>query len=457
LPATGTYSTNQTVTITDATTGATICYTTDNTVPTASNGSCTHGTIYSAASNVVAVQTGYTVQAIGTLSGDTNSAVASATYTLQAVAPTLTPPGGTYNGVQSVTLSTTTTGSQIYYTLDGSTPTDAPGSTSMHYSGTAIPVTQSGTVINAITIDDGYVNSAVSTGTYILQFPAVTLASAALSFGNQNDGTTTSQSSVLRNSGAAPLTITSIAVTGASSSTFVESDNCVSASPLAVNATCTITVTFAPTTPGNDTATVAISDNATGSPQGITLSGTGVVPPDYGVSASTPTQSVVAGGIATYGISVQSIGGYTGSVLLSVTGLPPNATASFSPNPVTLGSVSLAAKRPADAITGGTSTLTVQTAPKVLTGDSRNRSWPLVAPAIGLLMLMPSRRLRRQYLLRLMLIFTVLGIVTAMVGCGGGFAVPQQSQTYTLIITGTGTSTTGTTTTHTTSVLLTVK
>jgi hypothetical protein len=56
-----------------------------------------------------------------------------------------------------------------------------------------------------------------------------------------------------------------------------------------------------------------------------------------------------------------------------------------------------------------------------------------------------------------MLIFTVLGIVTAMVGCGGGFAVPQQSQTYTLIITGTGTSTTGTTTTHTTSVLLTVK
>jgi len=71
-------------------------------------------------------------------------------------------------------------------------------------------------------------------------------------------------------------------------------------------------------------------------------------------------------------------------------------------------------------------------------------------------MFMPSRRLRKQYLLRLMLIFTVLGIVTAMVGCGGGFAIPQQSQTYTLIITGTGTSTSGTTT-RTTTVLLTVR
>jgi hypothetical protein len=51
-----------------------------------------------------------------------------------------------------------------------------------------------------------------------------------------------------------------------------------------------------------------------------------------------------------------------------------------------------------------------------------------------------------------MLIFTVLGIVTAMVGCGGGFAMPQQSHTYTLTVTGTSG-----TTTHSTTVLLTVK
>jgi uncharacterized membrane protein len=382
-----------------------------------------------------------------------------------------------------------------------------------------------------------------------------------LSFGNQNDGTTSaSQSSVLKNSGAAPLTIASIAITGANSANFIESDNCVSASPLAANATCTITVKFAPTTPGNDTATVSITDNATGSPQSIaltgtgavppapiasltpatlsftstsgtttasqtatlsntgnaaltisgititganptdfsqtntcgsslaagsscninitftpasvasfsatltvadnaagsphtvTLSGTGTAPPDYSVNSSTSTQTVVAGGIATYGITVQSIGAYNGSVMLSVTGLPAGATASFSPNPVTLGTVNVDTKRPAIAATSGTTTLTVQTAPKVLTGDSRIRSWPLVAPAIGLLMLMPSRRLRRQYLLRLMLIFTVLGIVTAMVGCGGGFAMPQQSHTYTLTVTGTSG-----TTTHSTTVLLTVK
>jgi hypothetical protein len=274
-PATGAYNTNQSVTIGDSTTGATICYTTDNSTPTASNGSCTHGTAYSAAFSVA--QTGTTVQAIGTLSGDTNSAVASATYTLQAVAPSLTPPGGTYSGPQSVTLATTTTGAQIFYTTDGSAPTGtAP---SILFSGTPISVAKSGTVINAITVNSGYQNSTVSTGTYTIQSPAVTLLPPSLGFGSQTAGTTSaSQSTTLTNSGTSPLTITAIALAGTNPADFTESDNCVSASPLAENASCTITVKFAPAATASYSASVSITDNASNSPQTVPLTGTGTAP-----------------------------------------------------------------------------------------------------------------------------------------------------------------------------------
>ena len=95
-------------------------------------------------------------------------------------------------------------------------------------------------------------------------------------------------------------------------------------------------------------------------------SGTGTATPDYSVSSSTPAQTVVAGGTVTYTVLVQSSGTFSGSVLLSVTGLPAGATASFSSNPVTLSSTA----------TSGSSTLTVQTANTNLAA-LRIRSWPL--------------------------------------------------------------------------------
>jgi hypothetical protein len=149
---------------------------------------------------------------------------------------------------------------------------------------------------------------------------------------------------------------------------------------------------------------------------------------------------------------VQSIGAYNGSVTLSVTGLPTGATATFSPNPVTLGSISSdVSRRAAVSNTGGTSILTVQTSSGAKLAQSRAR-WPFIAPIFGFLMLLPARRLHRQYLFRFLIIFTILGIGVALVGCGGGFVIAPQSKTYTLTITGTSG-----TVSHSTTVLLTVK
>jgi hypothetical protein len=68
---------------------------------------------------------------------------------------------------------------------------------------------------------------------------------------------------------------------------------------------------------------------------------------DFSLSASGSPQTVVAGNSASYTATVSPINGFTGSVTLSVSGLPSGAAANFSVNPITNGS--------------GSSTLTVST------------------------------------------------------------------------------------------------
>src|SRR5437667_885355 len=73
--------------------------------------------------------------------------------------------------------------------------------------------------------------------------------------------------------GTTSLTITSIAITGTNAGDFAQTHTC--ASSLAAGASCSISVTFKPTASGTRTAALNISDNAAGSPQKVTLSGTG--------------------------------------------------------------------------------------------------------------------------------------------------------------------------------------
>jgi len=80
-PASGTYTSAQSVTISDKTPGAVIYYTTNGTAPTASS------TVYS---NPIPVTATATVQAIAVAAGYTNSQVGSATYTINLTQPSFT-------------------------------------------------------------------------------------------------------------------------------------------------------------------------------------------------------------------------------------------------------------------------------------------------------------------------------------------------------------------------------
>ena len=81
------------------------------------------------------------------------------------VKPVATPAGGTYTAAQSVSLSTTTTGADIYYTLSGSEPTAA----SAPYTA-AIPINSSCT-LKAIAIKDGMTDSDILTAIYTINIP----------------------------------------------------------------------------------------------------------------------------------------------------------------------------------------------------------------------------------------------------------------------------------------------
>ena len=83
-----------------------------------------------------------------------------------------------------------------------------------------------------------------------------------------------------------------------------------------------------------------------------------VVPgPDFSLSASPSSVSILQGGGGTSTITVTPANGFSGSVALTVSGLPTGVTAAFSPNPATTTStLTLTASGTA---TTGTSTLTI--------------------------------------------------------------------------------------------------
>jgi len=166
-PVAGTYTTPQTVTVSDATPGVTLYYTIDGTTPTTSSAP------YTAA---ISIKTSETLKALAMAQAYAPSAVASATYTITppggntfvpAAAPIFSPAAGAYSSEQMVTISDTTTGVTIYFTTDGSAPTTS----SIKYTG-AIKVSASET-LKAVAVAKGGSLSSVTSASYTIQLTSI--------------------------------------------------------------------------------------------------------------------------------------------------------------------------------------------------------------------------------------------------------------------------------------------
>jgi hypothetical protein len=112
----------------------------------------------------------------------------------------------------------------------------------------------------------------------VTAMPVASLSPASLSFGQENDGAATApQILTLANTGSALLSISSIAIQGPDFFDFVQSNNC--GAGVAAGANCAISVQFKPESSGyTSTASLAVADNAPGSPQTSSLTGTPLPP-----------------------------------------------------------------------------------------------------------------------------------------------------------------------------------
>lgn len=165
--------------------------------------------------------------------------------------------------------------------------------------------------------------------------------------------------------------------------------------------------------------------------------------PDFGIGlSSAATATVQAGSAATYSLVVSAQPTpFTGVVTLSVAGLPPGATANFTPVQVVPGTGS------------ATVTVNVQTSASqalLRSGDQRTARTMWAVTGLGLCLCL--RRRRRVWL---------LGISLLCGGCGartvGEAGLTLNTRAYTLSVTGTPTNLLGAVVTHATNVTLAVQ
>jgi len=152
-PSGGSYTTPMNVSLFCVTEGAQIHYTTDGSTPTGTSA------VYN---TPIHIDANTTLQAKAYYLGNSPSSVTTGIYTMLVSTPAFTPAGSSYPIPQNVSIECSTANAQIYYTTDGSIPTE----TSNLY--THPLNVSSNSTIRAKAFKNGWTPSGTSTSTYLI-------------------------------------------------------------------------------------------------------------------------------------------------------------------------------------------------------------------------------------------------------------------------------------------------
>jgi hypothetical protein len=258
--------------------------------------------------------------------------------------------------------------------------------------------------------------AAVSVSVATVTGPVASLSPTSLAFNATSVGSSSATQAVtLSNPGSTALAVSSISASGP----FSETNDC--GSSVAAGGNCSINVAFAPTAAGAQSGTVTLADNASGSPQSVSLTGTGQ---SVGVTSSESSLTLSgSGGSATATITVASQSGFNGTVNLGCT-VTYNGTGSAANLPT-------CSLNPSSAqVTGGgsvSSTLTVNT------GTNITAAALITAPGTALaglfvLGLIPQRRRRLASWSRCLVLAAAVG---GLIGCGSSHSGSDSATTTT--------------------------
>ena len=203
-----------------------------------------------------------------------------------------------------------------------------------------------------ITDNSGDISGALQTvplnGTATQPAPLVSISPAALVFAGQAAGTASAPQTVtIKNQGSATLNVSSISITGSDASNFgivpAGSSPCPASGTLANGASCTVAINFTPVSSGTKNASLSVADNAAGSPQTVSLTGTAVAPaimlsatslnfgPQAAGTTSAPQNVTLANpGTGTIGISGIVVTGTNSTDFIETNNCPPSLGANAS-------------------------------------------------------------------------------------------------------------------------------
>jgi len=247
----------------------------------------------------------------------------------------------------------------------------------------------SGTLIANVVVTDSAADSPQSLQVSgVGAVPAIAFSQTTVGFGSVGVGSSVPITVTSTNTGQAPLTFKGFTITG-DQSFAVTTNNCLS-NNLDVNNTCTVVITFTPSAIGSHTATLVVADNVPGSPQNLTLSGTGV-PPDITFSPTSVTFNPQVVGTTSTATTITATN--AGSVALVVSG---DGVAGADPGDFQLSTDTCTGKT---LQPGGTCTVSVAFTPTangarsasfVLGGNAQQGSVPLSGSGIPIVSLTPS-------------------------------------------------------------------
>jgi sugar lactone lactonase YvrE len=349
---------------------------------------------------------------------DSTYAAASqnATFTVTAITPTITfavPDHTAGDAPFTVSATSNSTGAFTYTVVSG--PATISGST--------VTLTGAGTVVlQASQAANG--NYAAKTASTSFTVTATMPVVPTLSF----------TPIAAQTFGSAPFTVSATsASSGAVTYAVVSGPATISGATVTLTGAGTVVLSASQAANGNYAAATATTSFVVNS--GFTLAvGSGT-----GSSGASATATVAPGAAATFPLTF-SLGGaatFPDALNLSATGLPPGATATFSPAVIPAGSAATPV------------TLTIQTSTQTARNEKPFTSGPLAPMALGFLLLPLAgmktvrRRLRQIPQLTMVLAITLsLGVMLGLSGCGGKTPVVNPPATsYTVAVTATDTVT----------------